>query len=259
MTALAATVALLSLNGAGAGFATTSGHEEAGFLALVDRERATRGLGGLAEAEDLVAVARRHSARMASENDVFHNAGLSSEVDGWELLGENVGVGPTVGDIHRALMESKVHRDVILQPRFTQVGVGVVVVGEEIWLTQVFRRPEERRVAGPAIRTAPADVGPLTTPPPPPVPTSAARTSTQPTASEAPAAPPAVTFSPQAVVAGAGPLPVPASRLGNPAAVPGAGAVAAGLLLAVVMAVALTRERLALYPPRPDASGGTPP
>ncbi|HVE47553.1 MAG TPA: CAP domain-containing protein [Acidimicrobiales bacterium] len=134
-------MAALLLHSPGAAQAA-AGDDEKGFLALVNQERAARGLGRLVAADDLVAVARRHSARMAARNEVFHNSNLSSEVEGWELLGENVGLGPTVREVHEALMASKVHRDVILHPRFTELGVGVVLAGGEMWVTEVFRLPE---------------------------------------------------------------------------------------------------------------------
>lgn len=161
-------VAVLFLHASGAGPASASAEsDEAGVLALVNQERAARGMGPLAPAPDLVTVARRHSARMAEANEVFHNSRLASEVDGWDLLGENVGVGPDVQKIHDALMASKVHRDVILEPRFTQIGVGVVIAGGEIWLTEVFRLPET------APRSSPAPTGQANAPPAPPAPQAA--------------------------------------------------------------------------------------
>lgn len=153
-TLVLAMVAAVFPLGPGAGPVAASASHEGDFLALVNQERAARGLGRLVSAGDLVTVARRHSARMSAADEVFHNSNLSSEVDGWELLGENVGVGPTVPEVHKALMGSTVHRDVILHPRFTQLGVGVLVEGGEIWLTQVFRLPDEQ--AAPVTTTAPA-------------------------------------------------------------------------------------------------------
>lgn len=129
---------------------------EAALRSLANRERAARGLGPLVEAGDLVTVARRHSGRMLSRDEVFHNPNLSSEVGGWELLGENVGLGASAQDIHDALMASKVHRDVILDRRFTEVGMGVLVENGELWVTQVFRLPEARPQSSPGT-TAPAD------------------------------------------------------------------------------------------------------
>lgn len=136
---------------------------EGAFRSLINRERAAQGLSPLSEAGDLLAVARRHSGRMVSRDAVFHNPNLSSEVGGWQLLGESVGTGATVQQIHDALMESKVHREVILQPRFTEVGVGVLRVGEALWVTQVFRQPETQ-TAPSTTTTAPA----ISKPAPPP-------------------------------------------------------------------------------------------
>lgn len=172
---------------------------EGAFRSLINRERAAQGLGPLSEAGDLLAVARRHSGRMVSRDEVFHNPNLPSEVDGWQLLGENVGTGATVQQIHDALMDSKVHRDVILQARFTEVGVGVLRVGEALWMTQVFRQPEAE-AAPSTTTTAPAVSTP--TPPPDAGPPPPATTTTVGPSAAATGAATVVSTAPRARVAG---------------------------------------------------------
>lgn len=234
-TAWLAVVAVLFLNSSAAAPAGASADsEESRFLALVNQERASRGLGRLLPASDLVTVARRHSARMASRDEVFHNSNLSSEVEGWDLLGENVGVGPSEQEIHDALMASKIHRDVILGPRFTQLGVGVVLEGGEIWLTQVFRLPEAQPQASPdptGRAEAPAE------PTSPPATAAPAYT--------APASSPQTAQSPaEPVVAGGASLTAISVPLPEPEDIPVAGIVATGLLLAVVGSASVATRRL---------------
>lgn len=243
---------------------------EAAFVARIAAERAAAGRSPLAVADDLVAIARRHSATMAAENRLYHNPALGTQVVNWVKVGENVGTGGTVDDIHAALMASSTHRDEILGAAFTQVGVGVATAGGALWVTQVFRLPETTAVpASPPPSPAPAAVPPPPTAPPttaPAVPAKATRATATPaaaaarTAASRSAAPPAAavrvppsTAPPTSAPAPAvpptlAPPPGPASppsialapvRVSASAAVPlqpgvaGAGMVAATLLWAV--------------------------
>jgi hypothetical protein len=125
----------------GAAHAAGDGEAEREFIALVNIERAKRGLHALAIRSDLRSVARKHSVQMASTNHLHHNPSLGSDVSGWSRLAENVGRGPSVTTLHAALMKSDGHRRNILDDRLTEIGVGVEVRGTTMWVTQVFRRP----------------------------------------------------------------------------------------------------------------------
>ncbi len=115
---------------------------ESAFVAAVNRERAAIGLGGLSVAGDLTSVARSHSQVMANGSNLHHNPNLGGAVSGWKKVGENVGRGPSVTAIHAALMASPGHKRNILDPDWTQLGIGVVVDGGgQTWVTQVFRTP----------------------------------------------------------------------------------------------------------------------
>ncbi|HEX2850030.1 MAG TPA: CAP domain-containing protein [Acidimicrobiales bacterium] len=122
---------------------------EADFVARINTERTSRGLGALTVDGQLTSIARAWSTQMASSNHLSHNPNLSSQVtEDWQKLGENVGVGPTVADIHQAFMNSPAHRANILDPAFTYVGLGVVVAGDgSLWVTEVFM---QLRAAAPA-------------------------------------------------------------------------------------------------------------
>ncbi len=114
---------------------------EQDFLALVNIERAKAGLGALAERADIRTVARAHSDVMAREWRLHHNPDFSSQITGWQRVAENVGYGPGVSSIHRALMNSEGHRRNILDDRVTEAGIGVVIEDGRVWVTQNFRRP----------------------------------------------------------------------------------------------------------------------
>ena len=158
--------------------------------------RAAEGLPALSLDPQLVGVARRHSQEMADSGTIFHNPGLAGEVAGrWLLLGENVGMGGSCDDVQDALMKSPAHRKNILEPRFNAVGMGTVVQGGAIYLTQVFMQSGG----------APAPPAPRAVPPPP-----AAK----------PAPPPAPALSPRPKLAfSSKPKPAPTLKP-NPAASP---------------------------------------
>jgi hypothetical protein len=114
---------------------------EAQAVSQINAERTSRGLPALSTSGDLTSVARSWSATMADQNKLYHNPNLGSQVSGWQKVGENVGRGPSVGAIHSGFMASDGHRKNILDPAYTQVGVGVVVKDGTVWVTQVFRQP----------------------------------------------------------------------------------------------------------------------
>ena len=128
---------------------------EAAFVTAANDARAAQGLPALAVAGDLVSAARAHSGVMGSSSNLHHNPNLGASVGGWQKLGENVGRGPSVGSIHRALMGSPTHRANILASDWTQIGVGVVVVNDQVWVTQMFRQPEGASAPAPKPEPAP--------------------------------------------------------------------------------------------------------
>lgn len=132
---LVAGVLLLGTPGASA-----AAGEEQSFISLITAERRSRGIRALSLRPDLTAVARRHSQRMASEGRIWHNPNLPNEVEGWTALAENVGMGPAVQALHRAFLNSPHHRANLLNGEYDQVGVGVVLGGGAIFVTQIFAR-----------------------------------------------------------------------------------------------------------------------
>lgn len=122
-----------------AGSASALTDAESRFVSLINKERTSRGKRALSVASDLVANARAHSARMADAGRIFHNDSLSKQIDNWYVLGENVGVGPTVETLHQAFMDSPHHKENILYRDYNIIGVGIAK-GDDgyIYVTEVF-------------------------------------------------------------------------------------------------------------------------
>lgn len=115
---------------------------EGDFVARINQERAAQGLATLSVAGDLVAVARSHSGRMAGAGELYHNPNLGGDVANWQTVGENVGRGASVGELHGAFMASPSHRDNVLDDDWSQIGVGVAVASDgRVYVTEVFRQP----------------------------------------------------------------------------------------------------------------------
>lgn len=109
--------------------------------ALVNHERARRGLPALRMCADLRDVARRWSVHMANQGRLSHNPNLSREVGGWQGLHENVGWDTTVDGVHSRLMGSSAHHANVLSTTATEIGVGVEHRSGRVWVTQVYRQP----------------------------------------------------------------------------------------------------------------------
>lgn len=113
-------------------------------LALLNADRAKRGLRPLAVDARLVSLARVHAARMARAGRIWHNSrqltsrSTRRRLDNPTILGENVGVGPRLSWVEGEFMGSRRHRSNIVDRRYSAVGVGVVVFRGSYWIVQDF-------------------------------------------------------------------------------------------------------------------------
>lgn len=112
----------------------------------VNADRAQAGLPPLEVDDRLTEIARQHTEKMVEhkalshqfpeEPDVRHRV-VSSGVR-FDISGENVAYDRDADSAERALMHSPPHRANILRPQFTVIGVGVIRVGDSIYVTQDF-------------------------------------------------------------------------------------------------------------------------
>jgi uncharacterized protein YkwD len=122
------------------------------LIRLLNEERAQRGLPKLDYEEKLRESAREHAREMADRKRLSHQfpgePALRDRVAGtglrFDRVAENVAYNNSAEDAHVGLMQSKGHRTNILNPEYNTVGVGVVRVGDRLYITQNFahRLPE---------------------------------------------------------------------------------------------------------------------
>ncbi|MFP5257265.1 MAG: CAP domain-containing protein [Acidimicrobiia bacterium] len=144
-----ATVFLAILLALGAALATAApaaasvdpGYAETEFLRLLNDTRRANGKAALVLNSALSTQSRGWSSTMASQNKLFHDPNLASNVakivPDWTRAGENVGVGYDVKGLHDAFWASTGHRANMLGA-YNQVGIGVVTVGGKLWVTFRF-------------------------------------------------------------------------------------------------------------------------
>ena len=104
-------------------------------------ERAAAGLDELVWDPALAEIAGAWSTKMAGAGGLAHNPDLADQVTpvapAWQRLGENVGTGSSVDELHAAFMASDGHRRNILGD-FERIGVGVEVTNGRVWVTVDF-------------------------------------------------------------------------------------------------------------------------
>jgi len=133
---------------------------EVTYLAALNQERVVHGLRPLIERQALDGVAGSWAAHMAASGTLSHNPHLATAVSNWQALGENVGEGPDIHSLDRAFWNSPEHRANILDPSYSDVGIGAVTRDGVIWITIDFRDPmhaitarsSDRPLAKPAVR-----------------------------------------------------------------------------------------------------------
>lgn len=111
---------------------------ESSIAQAVNGARISQSLHGLTVAPDLRSRSRRHSAQMSARGLLFHTTSLTRSVPNWRILGENVGMASGPGDAFTYFMGSDSHRNLILDPAFRAVGVGVAERDGTLFITITF-------------------------------------------------------------------------------------------------------------------------
>jgi uncharacterized protein YkwD len=119
-------------------------------LTNAERKKAEKDLKPLKMNPQLMEAARKHAANMAAQDKLDHKLDDKEPPDrtkaaGYEseFVGENIAWNQkTPKDVLKVWMESELHRENILRPEYTEIGVAMVKnkKGEPYWV-QVFGRP----------------------------------------------------------------------------------------------------------------------
>jgi uncharacterized protein YkwD len=107
---------------------------------LTNDDRADKDRKALELDVELSRYARRHSQAMADAGEIFHTRDLGAKLKDkdWSAAGENVGAGPSLARLQARFMDSKPHRQNILNRDFEHVAIGVVESHGSFWVTVIF-------------------------------------------------------------------------------------------------------------------------
>ena len=144
VTALASTASAESLTA-----------EEQELVALINQARVDAGLPLLQADAGLSSLARAHSLDMATTGFFSHSSPTTGEMGerlsaaavDFGAAGENIAIDASVQSAHEALVRSAPHRQNLLSPDVTHLGVGIVSNGRSLLVTEVFVRPGPNFVA----------------------------------------------------------------------------------------------------------------
>ena len=112
----------------------------------VNRERASQGLSILRWDDELASAARDHASQMALHNLMSHQLPGEPELIAranaagvrFNVIAENVAIGPDASTIHAAWMRSPGHRANILRPELSAVGIAVIPGSSGLFAVQDF-------------------------------------------------------------------------------------------------------------------------
>jgi len=119
---------------------------EKAMFKLINRDRSRNNVNRLQFSSRLCNVARIHSRDMVRNNKVVHDLpgcrNLSERLQdaGLKVLkqGENIASALSVEEAQESLMKSPAHRQIMLDPDFSSVGIGIVIQGNHLYITQNF-------------------------------------------------------------------------------------------------------------------------
>ncbi|NJL47001.1 MAG: CAP domain-containing protein [Leptolyngbyaceae cyanobacterium SM2_5_2] len=120
------------------------------LLGLINTERQQIGAPALVLSPQLVTAAQGHAQDMAHSHRLSHSgsngSSLQARIDAtgytWAAIGENVAMGqPNPAAVMEAWMNSPGHRQNILNPNFTELGLGYAEQAGEPYWVQVFGKP----------------------------------------------------------------------------------------------------------------------
>lgn len=135
---------------AAAGEAPPFAKLEKQMLELVNRDRAKHKLPAVAWRDDLARIARAHCVDMKTHHFMDHKSPrtgkpadrLEAAKIPFRAAGENIASAPTIQNGQAMLMASPKHRENVLNPKLTHLGIGIVRRGDgRLLITQLFVAP----------------------------------------------------------------------------------------------------------------------
>jgi uncharacterized protein YkwD len=112
-------------------------------IRMVNETRAALGRPPLRVTDELTRKAQVVADELARTGQLVHSSDLSVGVSKpYSLLGENEGYGSTVAQIHEMLVASPDHFAIMIDPRYTEIGIGITIAADgTIYEVQEYKAP----------------------------------------------------------------------------------------------------------------------
>ena len=119
--------------------ASATTYSENRMATLINGARSAAGVPKLSLNQTLSTRAREHSKAMAAKKSLYHSC-LTCMLSGlsWSAGAENIAYGYSMEGVHKAFLNSAVHKVNEMNRAYKQVGVGVHWVSGKAWVTVVF-------------------------------------------------------------------------------------------------------------------------
>lgn len=141
-------VQALALMGAAQAPAVPAAPPEQQLFKLLNTERENAGVQGLRWDPELAQAALEHAQKLADHAALSHRFAGEAQLDQrvgstgarFDAVAENVALADDAEEAHVALMNSPGHRANIMNPKYNAVGIGAVLRGNRLYVTQDFAR-----------------------------------------------------------------------------------------------------------------------
>jgi len=112
-------------------------------IARVNETRAALGRPPLRVTVELTRKAQLVADHLAEIGGLEHSADLSAGVTGpYSRIGENEGYGGSVEQIHTMLIHSPEHFTIMIDPRYTEIGIGIRIAADgTVYEVQEYKAP----------------------------------------------------------------------------------------------------------------------
>jgi uncharacterized protein YkwD len=112
-------------------------------ITRVNETRTALGRPPLRVTDELTRKALLVADHLAEIGRLEHSPDLAAGITGpYGRLGENVGYGSSVEQIHASLLHSPEHFSIMIDPRYTEIGIGITVgVDGTVYEVQEYKAP----------------------------------------------------------------------------------------------------------------------
>jgi uncharacterized protein YkwD len=115
--------------------------EQQATLDQINAARTQAGVPTVLPSPHAMDKAQAWANQLAGVGSLSHSSLTDGMPEGWRMLGENVGMGPSIEAVFQGFLQSPKHRANLLNGSFNWAGTGVAIAADgTVYVVQVFAR-----------------------------------------------------------------------------------------------------------------------